>query len=70
MSEPLEPLVMKQPNTARASAVPAEAWTRIRGDLRNQIGKDACQNWIDPLEFLGADQGVGQFAAPTSFIGT
>jgi chromosomal replication initiator protein len=49
---------------------PSEAWDRVRGALVGQIGKDAYQNWIDPLVFLGANQGVGQFAAPTSFIGT
>lgn len=48
----------------------AGAWSRVRGHLRSQIGKDAYQNWIDPLAFVGADHGVVQIAAPTSFIGT
>jgi chromosomal replication initiator protein len=48
----------------------SEAWDRVRGALVGQIGRDAFQNWIDPLVFLGANHGVGQFAAPTSFIGT
>lgn len=46
------------------------AWSRVRGHLRSQIGKDAYQNWIHPLDFVGADHGVVQIAAPTSFIGT
>ncbi len=46
------------------------AWSRVRGHLRSQIGKDAYQNWIDPLAFVGAEQGVVKIAAPTSFIGT
>ena len=46
------------------------AWSRVRGHLRNQIGKDAYQNWIDPLAFVGADHGIVRIAAPTSFIGT
>jgi chromosomal replication initiator protein len=46
-----------------------EAWSRVRGELRSQLGKDAFQNWIDPLVFLRADHGVVQLAAPTSFIG-
>jgi len=54
---------------ARDLDAPAEVWSRIRSDLRSQIGNNACQNWIDPLIFLGADGGVGQFAAPTTFVG-
>ena len=45
-------------------------WARVRGEMRDRIGDDACQNWIDPLAFVGADHGVAQIAAPTSFIGT
>jgi chromosomal replication initiator protein len=45
-------------------------WLRLRDDLRAQIGSDACRHWIDPLVYLGADQGVGRFAAPTGFVGT
>ena len=48
----------------------SDAWTRVRGALRSQIGKDNFQNWIDPLVFVRAEQGVVQLAAPTSFIGT
>ena len=47
-----------------------EAWARVRGALRGQLGQDAFQNWIDPLVFVGADHGVVQLHAPTSFIGT
>jgi chromosomal replication initiator protein len=45
------------------------AWTSARGELRSQIGKDAFQNWIDPLSLIGAEKGVVRIAAPTSFIG-
>jgi chromosomal replication initiator protein len=48
----------------------AEAWTRVRGALRTQLGGDAFQNWIDPLVYVGADHGVVHLTAPTSFIGT
>jgi chromosomal replication initiator protein len=48
----------------------AEAWTRVRGALRTQLGGDAFQTWIDPLVFVGADHGVVPLTAPTSFIGT
>ena len=49
---------------------PGEAWTRVRGALRAQLGNDAFQNWIDPLVFVSAEQGVLHLDAPTSFIGT
>jgi chromosomal replication initiator protein len=49
---------------------PSDAWLRLRGALQAEVGKDAYQNWIDPLVFLGPDQGVGHFVAPTSFVGT
>jgi chromosomal replication initiator protein len=48
----------------------AETWDRLRARLHAQIGGDACRNWIEPLVYLGADHGVGRFAAPTGFIGT
>ena len=41
----------------------------MRSALRSQLGTDAFQNWIDPLVYVGADQGVVHLAAPTSFIG-
>jgi chromosomal replication initiator protein len=44
-------------------------WTRVRADLRASLGKDAFQNWIDPLGFLRSEDGVLLFEAPTSFIG-
>ncbi len=47
-----------------------EAWARVRGALRAQLGNDAFQNWIDPLVFVRAEQGVLHLDAPTSFIGT
>ena len=49
---------------------PGEAWMRVRGALRAQLGSDAFQNWIDPLVFVGAEHGVLHLEAPTSFIGT
>ena len=53
----------------RGEDSPAEIWDRPRAELALQIGGDACRNWIDPLTYLGADQGVGRFAAPTGFVG-
>lgn len=61
---------MKPAVAARGEDGPEEVWGRVRAPLVAQIGKDACRNWIDPLVYLGADLGVGRFAAPTGFIGT
>ena len=47
----------------------SESWGRVRTELRNTLGKDAYQSWIDPLEFQGLNGGIVQFGAPTSFIG-
>ncbi|MXU64858.1 chromosomal replication initiator protein DnaA [Oceanomicrobium pacificus] len=47
-----------------------ECWGRVRDELRTKIGQAAFQNWIDPLEFVEAENGVVRLNAPTSFIGT
>jgi chromosomal replication initiator protein len=52
------------------SADPTLVWDRVRDGLRVQIGQDAFNNWIEPLVYLGHDNGIGRFGAPTSFIGT
>jgi chromosomal replication initiation ATPase DnaA len=48
---------------------PSEIWDRLRAQLASQVGRDALRNWIEPLTYLGSDQGVGRFSAPTGFIG-
>ncbi len=49
---------------------PSQSWGRMREALRKDIGRDAFVNWIEPLEFLGPEGGIGRFVAPTSFVGT
>ncbi|HMQ93151.1 MAG TPA: chromosomal replication initiator protein DnaA [Amaricoccus sp.] len=61
---------MTRPAAMRDLESPADTWGRLRGAMQGQIGKDPYKNWIDPLVFLGAENGVAQFAAPTSFVGT
>ncbi|MHA3913900.1 chromosomal replication initiator protein DnaA [Halovulum sp. GXIMD14793] len=46
-----------------------DCWGRTREQLQSSLGKSAFQNWIEPLEYLGCDDGVAQLSAPTSFIG-
>lgn len=47
-----------------------ECWGRVRDQLPSVIGKDAFQNWIEPLNLLKVADGVAWFSAPTSFVGT
>jgi chromosomal replication initiator protein len=61
---------MKPQATMPSMDASPETWARVRAALRSQFGKDAFQNWIDPLAFVGAEHGVVHIAAPTNFIGT
>lgn len=47
-----------------------ECWGRVCDLLKGDIGKDAFQNWIDPISFVNAELGTAYFSAPTSFVGT
>lgn len=46
-----------------------DCWERVRSAILNEVGRDAFNNWIEPLEFLEAEAGVARFSTPTSFIG-
>jgi chromosomal replication initiator protein len=61
--------VMKPQKLAHTAEVPDDLWLQLRDRMRSKIGRDAFQNWIEPLVFTGSDHGVGHFSAPTSFIG-
>jgi chromosomal replication initiator protein len=58
------------PRMASDTSDSALVWDRVRGALRDQIGRDAFHNWIEPLVYLGNEDGIGRFSAPTSFMGT
>ncbi len=47
----------------------SDVWNIVRSNLQETIGRDAFQNWIDPLVFEGCKGGVVRLSAPTSFIG-
>lgn len=47
-----------------------DCWSRVRDQLLHAIGKDAFQNWIEPLNLLKVIDGIASFSAPTSFVGT
>ena len=46
-----------------------ECWGRVCDQIRSDIGQDAFQNWIEPLDLLSVEHGVASFSAPTSFVG-
>lgn len=47
-----------------------DCWGRVRDQLLTVIGKDAFQNWIEPLSLLKVTDGIASFSAPTNFVGT
>lgn len=46
-----------------------DTWGRVQNDLKASLGKDAYNNWIDPLELVEHSAGVLRFAVPTNFFG-
>jgi chromosomal replication initiator protein len=55
--------------TEDGTEMESDCWGRVRTELKNTLGKEAFQSWIDPLEFQGLDRGIVRLGAPTSFIG-
>ena len=44
-------------------------WGQLQDLLRASVGKNNYTNWIDPLSFIGAKNGVASFSVPTNFLG-
>lgn len=44
-------------------------WDDIKADLQGTVGTSNHSNWIEPLCFQGAQDGVAKFDVPTTFIG-
>ncbi|MGB7319750.1 MAG: chromosomal replication initiator protein DnaA [Planktotalea sp.] len=44
-------------------------WGQLQEILRASVGKNNYTNWIGPLSFLGAQNGVASFSVPTNFLG-
>jgi len=44
-------------------------WGRVREELQQEMGRDAFNNWIKPLELIGHEDGVARFSVPTNFFG-
>ncbi len=44
-------------------------WGQLQDILRASVGKNNYTNWIGPLSFVGAKNGVASFSVPTNFLG-
>ncbi len=51
------------------SEMTKDSWGRVRDELQQEIGRDAFNNWIKPLELIGDENGVARFSVPTNFLG-
>ena len=47
-----------------------DAWGTVRQNLKESVGANAYNAWIEPLEFDSALDGVANFRAPTAYVGT
>ena len=45
-------------------------WESVCEGLLKTVSKNEFNNWIQPLDFQGIEDGVANFLAPTNFIGT
>jgi len=45
-----------------------EAWARVRGRLRAEVGEAAFRSWLKPLALLAARDGLVRMAVPTRFM--
>ncbi|RVT81925.1 chromosomal replication initiator protein DnaA [Rhodobacteraceae bacterium CCMM004] len=46
-----------------------ETWGLVQRELRNTIGQNNYQTWIEPLEFSDLSDGVVTFFVPSQFVG-
>ncbi|GFE49404.1 chromosomal replication initiator protein DnaA [Roseobacter cerasinus] len=46
-----------------------EKWGQLRQRLLKTVGQNNYTNWIEPIEFRAADDGIATFDVPTNFLG-
>ena len=46
-----------------------EKWGQLRQRLLKTVGQNNYTNWIEPIEFRSADNGIAIFDVPTNFLG-
>ena len=43
-------------------------WTRVRGQLRAQVGESTYKNWLKPLDLVDYEDGTVTLSLPTTFM--
>ncbi|PRY74082.1 chromosomal replication initiator protein [Marivita geojedonensis] len=46
-----------------------DQWGTIREELNQTMGANSFQSWIEPLTYLGSENGIARFQVPTNFMG-
>lgn len=46
-----------------------DQWGSIRDELHQTLGANSFQSWIEPLAYVGTDEGIARFNVPTNFFG-
>ena len=45
-----------------------DQWGTIRNELSQSMGANTFQSWIDPLTYMGSEDGIARFRVPTNFF--
>ena len=56
-------------NDERATGMTNETWVQVREGLLKRVGRNNFVTWIEPLRFMGLEDGVARFEVPTMFFG-
>ncbi len=46
-----------------------DQWGTIRDELHETMGVNSFRSWIEPLQFIGVEDGIARFCVPTNFMG-
>jgi chromosomal replication initiator protein len=47
----------------------AQQWSKVSGELRQELGESSFKSWIEPLELISVENGVARLRAPSRFVG-
>lgn len=55
--------------TVEQGQMTQDQWGAIRDELHQTMGTNSFQSWIEPLSYIGVDEGIARFRVPTNFFG-
>jgi chromosomal replication initiator protein len=55
--------------TVEQGQMTQDQWGSIRDELHQTMGANTFQSWIEPLTYVGAEEGIARFNVPTNFLG-